>query len=398
MVLLMACIFIISDRDAFCDYAALIERMSHTRVKILRSATEISANAFCQCNRTLLLIDLCASMRLIEILKKVSPQGGRTTVVLAGETSARTAYASSSLARHHGLDVLRCITHPIQEEDLLSALVDWDSRPAFRDPPHRKSYSEQEIRAAIEKAELVNYYQPKLSLPGGAIEGVELLLRWAHPADGLVLPGQFIGTAESSALIDELTLGALEAALDDLKRWHANDVHPTLAINLSMESLHRPAFVDRLHTLLSGPRAAPCSITLEVTESRIMQDPVSVLSALSRLRADNIILSIDDFGTGHASLAQLRDIPFEEIKIDRGFISDVHRNPIHQAIYQGILSMAKGMQIRTVAEGVESQGELAYLKDTGCDYAQGYLIARPMNAGDIISFAKSRINGVYNVS
>lgn len=386
----MACFVLLSDRASTHSCAALISNVAHTGCLIVHRPEHLLQEMGGYEGRVLLFVDLRPNhFDLLESLHLLGQAHFSGTLVFIDSSDARPAYSASVLARHFGLDVMRCIPAQPSEQDILSLLIDWEVRPPVLRRALRKTYSSHEIQVAIEKKQLVNYYQPKISLADHRFHGVELLARWEHPDDGLVFPDQFIGTAEDSPLIDELTLAVLDRGLADFEKWKSHNLEPELAINLSMESLQRPRFIDRLRRKLAHQCAYLPLITLEVTESRLMRDPLSTLSALTRLRLGSLILSIDDFGTGHASLAQLRDIPFDEIKIDRGFISDVHRNPIHQAIYQGILSMAKGMGIRTVAEGVETSEELDFLRKTGCDHAQGYLLARPMPADDIISFAKN---------
>lgn len=386
----MACFVILSDHTRAHEDATLLSGVARAGCLIFQDPRTLLEELGALEGRILLFVDLQPkTYELLECFRLLGQARFTGTLILTGASDARTAYSASVLARYFGLDVMRCLTAAPTEEDILSILIDWEVRPQVTHRAVRKTYSPQEIRGAIEKKQLVNYYQPKISLADHRFQGVELLARWDHPEDGLVFPDQFIAVAEESSLIDDLTLAVLERGLEDFGKWKAHNLQPEIAINLSMESLQRPRFIEQLrHALTSQPAYAPL-ITLEVTESRLMRDPLCVLSALTKLRLGSLILSIDDFGTGHASLAQLRDIPFDEIKIDRGFISDVHRNDIHRAIYQGIISMARDMGIRTVAEGVETADEFDFLRKTGCDYAQGYLMARPMSADDILSFAKN---------
>lgn len=385
----MACLALLSDHPDASSHAAHISSISGAACLIVQDPEALLRELF-GIGRALVFIEAHpASHELLECFRQLCQAHFTGTIVLVGTGDARAGYSASVLARHFGLDVMRCLTGQPSEQDILSLLIDWEVRPTLNRPVRKKTYSAMEIQAAIEKKQLVNYYQPKISTVDRRFQGVELLARWEHPDDGLIFPDQFIGVAEASSLIDELTFAVLDRGLADFAHWRARNLNLEIAINLSMESLQRPGFIDRLRGVLSThPSNAPL-ITLEITESRLMTDPICVLGALTRLRLGSMILSIDDFGTGHASLAQLRDIPFDEIKIDRSFISEVHRNEIHQSIYRGIISMAKGMGIRTVAEGVETADELDFLQKTGCDYAQGYLLARLMPADDIISFAKN---------
>jgi EAL domain-containing protein (putative c-di-GMP-specific phosphodiesterase class I) len=247
-------------------------------------------------------------------------------------------------------------------------------------------YPVEEIRRALVNQELVNYYQPKVDLHTGAVVGVETLVRWFHPVDGLVYPDQFIGVVEENGLIDNLTravLTGLRGALQQAREWQ-DAGHPLqVAVNVSMDNLTDHAFPGFVAEEVQRAGIPPSRLTLEVTESRLMTDPVVTLDILTRLRLKRVGLSIDDFGTGHSSLTQLRDVPFDELKIDRGFVHDAGSREALGAIVRASLEMARQLGMKTVAEGVENIDDWRFLRASGCDLAQGYFIGRPMPADDI---------------
>jgi EAL domain-containing protein (putative c-di-GMP-specific phosphodiesterase class I) len=224
---------------------------------------------------------------------------------------------------------------------------------------------------------------------------VEALVRWQHPKDDLVFPDQFITTAEEHGLIDELTRVVLTAALQQARIWQDAGLHLRVAVNVSMDnisSLEFPDFVARTAAKAGVPLT---NLVLEVTESRLMKNPLAALDILTRLRLKHISLSIDDFGTGHSSLAQLRDIPFDELKVDRGFVHGAWRDSSLRAIFEANLGMAQQLGMKTVAEGVEDLEDWDFLCAAGCDLAQGYFIARPMPAEEIMGWLptwESRLN------
>jgi EAL domain-containing protein (putative c-di-GMP-specific phosphodiesterase class I) len=226
--------------------------------------------------------------------------------------------------------------------------------------------------------ELVLHYQPKIELANGVVAGVEALVRWQHPRDGLVYPDRFITVAEQNGLINELTRYVLRHAVGQWRAWQDQDLSLPVAVNVSMDNLAVLEFPDFVEQQVRQAGIPASHLCLEVTESRLMQDPVGPLDVLTRLRLKRISLSIDDFGTGYSSLVQLRDIPFEELKIDRSFIHGACADTSKRAIVEGNLRMAQHLGMSTVAEGVEDLADWRFVRDAGCTSAQGYFIAKPM--------------------
>ncbi|MDX9886356.1 EAL domain-containing protein, partial [Thauera sp.] len=246
-----------------------------------------------------------------------------------------------------------------------------------------RRYGAEEVRRAIGGGELVNHYQPMVDVASGALTGVETLVRWQHPDDGLIFPDDFIGVAEENGLIDALTHVVLVEALAQTRRWLDQGLKLRVAVNISMQNLTRLDFADLVLAEVVGAGVASENLTLEVTESRLMTDVLAPLDNLTRLRLRHVGLSIDDFGTGHSSLSQLRDIPFDELKIDRSFVHGAGADRTRGAIFTASLEMARQLGMKTVAEGVEDRADWDFLGLHGCDLAQGYFIARPMPADQL---------------
>jgi len=307
---------------------------------------------------------------------------GGQLVLFSGEDD-RTVQAAASLARRQNLRLLGILRKPIDLDALRSILV--AAAPALSDDdrPKRKMYSAAELRRAIDNEELVNFYQPKVLLSDGSPIEAECLARWQHPTDGMVYPDQFIPVAEENGLIDDLTHLVLTNALAQSARWREMGLTLRVAVNISMENLNALDFPEKVMAALSSAEVPAESLILEVTESRLMQDPVAVLDILTRLRLRRVRLSIDDFGMGHSSLAQLRDLPFDELKIDRSFVHGAHANPHKRAILQASIDMGRQLGMQTIAEGVEVIEDWKVLRELGCDLAQGYFCARPMPAAAI---------------
>ena len=245
---------------------------------------------------------------------------------------------------------------------------------------NRKVYGAEDLKWAIDNGQLVNYYQPKVSVSSGALLGVEALVRWQHPDDGLVFPDSFIPVAEAYQLIDLITETVVKNTLTQIANWQNQGLEVPVAINLSMDNLSSFEFADFMITESVKAGVPPQSLLLEITESRLMQNMMVALDVLARLRLKRFRLSIDDFGTGHSSLAQLRDFPFDELKIDRGFTHRAWQDDRLKAIFEASLELAHHLKMQVVAEGVEDYDDWCYLSASGCETAQGYFIARPMPA------------------
>jgi EAL domain-containing protein (putative c-di-GMP-specific phosphodiesterase class I) len=224
-------------------------------------------------------------------------------------------------------------------------------------------------------------------LGDGALIGVEALVRWQHPVDGLVYPGRFIAVAEAHSLIDGLTRAVLRQALAQSRRWRGTGLALRVAVNVSMDNLARLDFPEFVQSEILRHGVPPTDLLLEVTESRLMVDARASMDILTRLRLKQVGLSIDDFGTGHSSLAQLRDIPFDELKIDRGFVHGICDHATQRAIFTASLEMAHQLGMKVVAEGVEDRSHWDFVRAAGCDVAQGYFIARPMPADALAAWA-----------
>lgn len=307
---------------------------------------------------------------------------------LSGENE-RMLQSAEKLARAHKLSVLGSLRKPVKPQDL-SALIDqWSVPVGAAKRPAKRLYTADEVREAIVRNELVNYYQPKVAVADARVVGVESLVRWRHPVDGMVYPDQFIGVAETNGLIEELTRAVLRGALAQARVWKDAGLGLRVAVNVSMDNLSSLDFADFVVEQAEQAGVAAKDLVLEVTESRLMGDQRAPLEVLTRLRLKRFRLSIDDFGTGHSSLAQLRDIPFDELKIDQSFVHGAGNNETVRAIFNASLGLAQQLGMEIVAEGVEDQADWDFLRGTGCHLAQGYFIARPMPGADIADWIAS---------
>jgi diguanylate cyclase (GGDEF)-like protein len=239
------------------------------------------------------------------------------------------------------------------------------------------------LRRALERDELVLHYQPKADLRSGEIRSVEALVRWQHPDQGLLGPGEFIPLAERTGLIHPLTHWVLDAALDQAAQWQRAGLLLSVAVNISTRCLLDPDFPDLVTGQLATWQVPPDRLVLEITESAVMADPARALEVLGRLHSLGVGLAVDDFGTGYSSMAYLKELPVDELKIDRSFVSQMATSPSDAVIVRSTIDLGHNLGLRVVAEGVETQHAWQDLTALGCDIAQGYYLGRPMPAADL---------------
>ncbi|SFL44425.1 EAL domain, c-di-GMP-specific phosphodiesterase class I (or its enzymatically inactive variant), partial [Nitrosomonas aestuarii] len=253
-----------------------------------------------------------------------------------------------------------------------------------------KVYGADAVRDAIYKDQLVNYYQPKVAISTGKIIGVETLVRWQHPEDGLVSPDKFIPLAEAKNLINALTCVVIKSALTQAKIWRKTGLSLLVSVNITMDDLANNSFADFLITETALAGIPPESLILEITESRMIQNLAAVLDAVTRLKMNRFRFSIDDFGTGYTSFEELYDIPFDELKIDRSFIHRAMLNPRLCVIFENMLQLASRLGLDVVAEGVEDIDDWNFLCAANYDLlVQGYFIAHPMPAADVFDWIQN---------
>jgi diguanylate cyclase (GGDEF)-like protein/PAS domain S-box-containing protein len=247
-----------------------------------------------------------------------------------------------------------------------------------------------ELRAAIERNELLLHYQPKVACDTGATEGVEALVRWNHPQRGLVQPDEFIPLAEQTGLIKPLSLWVLNAALLQLRAWRESGLNVPVAVNLSMLNLHDPQLPEIIGDLLRRHGVPAGELTVELTESHLMADPARALDIVTRLCAMGVRLAVDDFGTGYSSLAYLKRLPVSELKIDRSFVRQLVTDEDDAAIVRSTISLGHDLGLSVVAEGVEDQATWDQLRTLDCDVIQGFHVSRPVPAEQITRWVRQQ--------
>ncbi|MEO6421393.1 MAG: EAL domain-containing protein, partial [Candidatus Nitrotoga sp.] len=247
------------------------------------------------------------------------------------------------------------------------------------------------LRQAIERDQLQIFYQPQVSVGDGRIVGVEALLHWTHPELGSVSPAEFIPVAEESGLILPIGEWVLRHAVRQAKSWMRNGLAPmVMAVNLSAVQFRHPDLLNLITRMLDEEGLPPKYLELELTEGVAMHDPQNAIAVMNKLHERGVRMSIDDFGTGYSSLSLLKKFKVYKLKIDYSFVRDICTDPEDRAIVSAVINMAKSLGLQTIAEGVETAGQLSFLREQGCDELQGYYYCKPLPADQFEEFARSK--------
>ncbi len=247
-----------------------------------------------------------------------------------------------------------------------------------------------QFRQALETGQVKVHYQPKVALPSRQVLGVEALVRWRHPEFGRLDPDEFVPAVEAAGLVDALTDFVMDQSLIRVRKWMDRGLRISAAVNLSVRSLDNAAFPDRVAEALDLHGVPPELLTLELTESGVMADPARALPVLRRLHALGVVLAVDDFGTGYSSLAYLRQLPVDEVKIDKSFVLGMGTDLGDLAVVRSIVELGHSLGLTVVAEGVEDDVARDQLTAMGCDVAQGYLISRPLSESRLEAWLQAR--------
>ena len=261
---------------------------------------------------------------------------------------------------------------------------------SMNDALSRRTALEIDLRQAMEKDELLVYFQPIIATDALKIQGVEALMRWHRNHEEFVPPDEFIPLAEDFGLIHEMGLWMLEAACGHACQWHdAGLTQMSLSVNLSRIQLQNRALPQAVERILEKTQFDPAKLRLEITENSVMKEMEKALAVMERFRAMGILMMMDDFGTGYSSLGQLKELPLRAIKIDKSFIQDFPGDERSTALVEATISMGQSLGLKVVAEGVETQAQLSMLRRFGCDCLQGYLFAKPMPADALLALLQS---------
>ncbi|MFA5596658.1 MAG: EAL domain-containing response regulator [Pusillimonas sp.] len=332
----------------------------------------------------------------VEVLARLAQRSCRARIIVTSGVDGRVLDAAGRSASERGLDIVGVLPKPFMPSTLRRMFA--PDVPSSGSPggvalaasagavPHaspgvakRFLVTPADIREGLAHDQFYAQYQPKISCTDGTLVGFEALMRWNHPVHGLVPPDLFIGCAENSGLIDTLTQKMFDLSFAWFGR-HFGQSSIRLSINISARSHLDDGFIDNISQRCSQCGLAPGQLIFELTETSAMEDPVASLDLLTRMRMKGMHLSIDDLGTGFSSLLQLVRLPFSELKVDKSFVITAASSTESRQVVQAIVGLGRSLGIQSTAEGVEDAETLRFLRDIGCNFAQGFHIARPLTA------------------
>ena len=330
----------------------------------------------------------------IEVMRRLAKMPNPPALILISGHDAGVLRSAEKLCRAHGLEVIASLRKPFSLEALLQIFEQHipDVNRKMQNNSHRSKgeITVIDLQQAIQNEQLVLHFQPQIEIATGALSGIEVLVRWQHPEQGLIYPDRFIALAEHNGLMSELTHWVIDKAVKQEQLWQQAGFTTTVSVNISAQDITSLMLPEQLAELLKNNKLDPTRLMLEITETTLMGELVTSLDILTRLRLKGIKLSIDDFGTGYSSLLQLHRAPFTELKIDRSFVSNMTQDNEALAIVKTCILLGHELNMSVIAEGVESEKHLNLLKQMGCDLVQGYFIAKPMPASELMAWVKTR--------
>ncbi len=376
------------------DAAAIVEAANGKEALALLSDPATPQPDIAVCDLDMPEMD---GMEFIRHLSKVRPG---ISVLITSALDRELLGAVENMSRAYGIRMLGVIKKPVSLQGLREMLNRSAQSPARHTGTAAAvlQFDCDAILAGIRNREFEAYFQPKVDFHTGQVVGAEALARWRHPQHGIVGPNVFIPPLEKNGRIDELTFLMIEQAASACQHWIELGLNLNVSVNLSTVSLADTSLAEQILHTVRATGLDPRYMILEITESAAMTDIAPMLENLTRLRMRGFGLSIDDYGTGFSSMQQLARLPFTELKIDRGFVSEFVTNPAARKIVQSSVNLAHELAIKSVAEGVETQGDWDALQALGCDIAQGFFIARPMEQAAFMDFSRSRQRALSSVS
>lgn len=327
----------------------------------------------------------------VELLRYLADHACKAAVILMSGFDKRVLDTAHQLGAAHGLNVLGSLLKPfrIRElQDMLNSL----GKTRMATPVHDHvgpELSGQEMETAIRENQLTLHFQPQINLITGTVYGAEALCRWNHPKHGMIFPDQFITLAEEAGLMSQLTDRVLKLALESCSSWRENGMKLSISVNIPVSILSDLALPNNISDLLTAAGVPPNAILLEVTETGLIQELKKCLDVLTRLRMKGLELAVDDFGTGYSSFSQVQNIPATELKIDKSFVMNMTESESAMAIVTSVIDIGKRLNMRVLAEGIETEEIRSQLTEAGCRYGQGYLFSKPVSADDFVQWLQT---------
>jgi EAL domain-containing protein (putative c-di-GMP-specific phosphodiesterase class I)/CheY-like chemotaxis protein len=326
----------------------------------------------------------------MEFLRHLGQAHDSAAVIICSAQAWSLLHSVEKMARAYGVRLLGAIEKPVTREGIEDLIAGYaPATPSARAAAGVAGFSLEQVLCGLQQKQFESFFQPKVEMATGRIIGAEALARWRHPKHGLVGPNAFISLLEKSGNIDELTFPILEEAVNACRGWRECGLDLTVSVNLSLSSLADTTLADRVMEAVRSSGLGPDYMIFEMTETVAMTEVAAALENLARLRMRGFGLSVDDYGTGFSSLRQLTGVPFTEIKIDQEFVTGCATNPSSRTIVESSVEMARRLGIKSVGEGVETQEDWDVLKAAGCDVAQGYFIAKPLDRVSFLAFCSA---------
>ena len=367
-------LLIIDDEEDICDLIAEIGERRGLEPRTTSNAETVH-QILGEFTPDVIMMDLMMpGIDGVELLRLLSEKAKNAKLCLISGSDARVLNSARRLGSAHGLDVVAALEKPLSIATL----------NGFFDTLTQSGKEEgAEARAeAIASGQFKLYYQPVVELSTRRVKGVEALARWQHPDRGILMPDDFIEQVTNDGLMQALTDFVIKTSIQQASIWKQAGEKLTVSMNVTASTLLDLSLPDQIAELCKQYEVPPEMLILEVTETEAMRDVTRTMDVLLRMRLRNIGVSIDDFGTGHSSLRELQRMPFSELKIDKSFVSDMVNNKDCAVIVNSIIDLGHNLGLKVIAEGIEDDKTWNLLKDKNCDFAQGYYMARPMNAAD----------------
>lgn len=327
----------------------------------------------------------------VELIRSIAQKKIASSVIILSAKDPILIASVGTMAEADGLHVLGTFQKPLLMDALECSLLRFiqDAKEINEPKKNTVDVTALELSHALAANELLLTFQPKVTLQGFLLRGVEALARWAHPTKGIISPTIFIPLAERHGMIDLLTRHLLEQALQQKKRWQQQGLRFHLAFNLSPLSLADADMADWLCALIESHGVSANDITLEVTENALLGELASAIRTLARLRLKGFNIAIDDYGTGFANAQQLSRVPATELKIDRSLVHRVATRPQQRTILASTINLAKNLNLSTIAEGVETEEDFKILLELGVEQIQGYYVSKPLFPNDLLNWIKN---------
>ncbi|MFT5532700.1 MAG: EAL domain-containing protein (putative c-di-GMP-specific phosphodiesterase class I) [Burkholderiaceae bacterium] len=329
-------------------------------------------------------IDLqMAGMDGMELIRHMGKFDSATAIVMFGVVDPELIFSVETMSKAYGINLLGFVQKPVDEKTLasfISTYTDIRKKNAELAEMITPLFSIEDVVQALDDNQIHPWFQPKVELASGQVRGVEAFARWHHPGFGIVLPAHFIPVLEQHKQLDRLTYAMIDQSAAACRRWHDAGFLVSISINLGSALLSDPRIADQIADQIAAHRLEAPFVIFEITESALRSETPVCLENMLRLRMKGFELSVDDYGTGNASMQQLLRIPFSELKIDRSFVAGAAENAALGLVLSSSLALARKLDRLSVAVGIETRDEWNLLKKMGCTYGQGYYIAKPMEA------------------